>query len=273
MKVKDLKPTLMELKKHEKGFKFTYDAVGEALGTTGQNIGKRARTGSSLTTDEIEKIEKYFNVKLLSYNASKLPQKLKKFVNYLASDEITKHNMDIAEFKKNNRLTIQDDLDDLSYTGTTSKMLEDATDFIRVPYYPELNASCGPGGFAPLVSPTPEHFAISSKYGLSKRKNYFIINAFGDSMEKTIYDKEYIIFEDWKEKNNQIIDNKIYFFCYEGRLYIKRLIYNIHEIIVLSDNNVKDDSGELIYKPQIIKKDAMNDLQIYGKFKGKIEND
>lgn len=277
MKVKDLKSVLITVKrKQDRTFKYRHDDVGEALGTTGANISKRANNDSDLTTTEIEKIEKHFNVKLMNYVPGIL-SKMKATIDYITSDDVQKYNNRFEKWHKKNYGVMpgedSEEVDDYDYTGTTSRYLEEAIDFVRVPYYPELEASCGNGIIAPFSNPNPDNFPISLKYGLNERKKYFVINAFGDSMEKTIFDKEYIIFEDWRDRNNQIVDNKIYFFCYEGRLYIKRLIYNINEVIVLSDNNTKDDNGDLIYKPQVIKKEDMNNLDIYGKFKGKIEND
>lgn len=250
MNFKELQLRIIELTKRN----ISQTDIAKSLNVKPSNISMRAKSNSPLNTAEIEKIEKYFNIKLIN--------------SYTFPDELIKTARKIEKYSDYMPADFEDE-----YTGTTSRMLEETNYFINVPYYPELEASCGNGTIAPFVNPNPEYYPISDRYGLSNKKKYFIINAFGDSMEKTIFDKEYIIFEDWKNKNNQIIDNKIYFFCYEGRLYIKRLIFNIHEVIVISDNSTKDENGDLIYKPQIIKKEDMNNLNIYGKFKGKIEND
>lgn len=221
MDFKDLQAKLIELTKRN----ISQTDISKALNVTRSNISLRIKNKSPLNTQEIEKIENYFNTKLIDYNSA--------------------------------------DLDDLHYCGTLSKTLEESTDFIRVPYYPQLEASCGQGIFAPKNNPNADFFPISTKYGLNKHSKYFIINAFGDSMEPTIEDKQYVIFEEWREK--QIVDNKVYFFCYENKLYIKRLAYNIDEIVVMSDNKK--------YDKKIISKSEISKVTVFGRFKGLIEND
>lgn len=253
MKFKELKKILT---KHE-GKKITNDDIGLALGTTGQNIGKRDRTGSVLNLEEIGKIEKSFKIKLINY--AKLP-------------EIQNYEKKFNKFQQENYYNIiPTDLEDLTTYPNDQLTPKETNKIIRVPFYPDLKASCGDGTLRPFSIPVSEYYPISSDYGLCKNKKYFIVPAFGPSMEKTIYDKELIIFERWE--NKQIVDDKVYLFRHNGRWYIKRLILNINEIIVLSDNNTKDDSGEPIYKPQIIKIEDLYTLEIFGKFKGKIEND
>ena len=54
----ELQSVLQNLKKE----KITYTDIGNALGTTRSNVSKRAISGSKLTADELDKIEKYFNL-------------------------------------------------------------------------------------------------------------------------------------------------------------------------------------------------------------------
>ena len=133
------------------------------------------------------------------------------------------------------------------------------TGTINLPYYPEITASCGHGGFALEYPPKVETMPVPTSLGFSKGGKYFIIDAFGDSMEKTIFDRQKVIFEDWQDR--QVIDDKIYFFMYEGRYYIKRLAFNFDEYIVMSDNTK--------YETKKIKN--LKELKIYGKFKGLID--
>lgn len=164
------------------------------------------------------------------------------------------YNVDLSAVSTN--------LDDLVYS-------EAETNFIKVPYYPDIEASCGNGVFAPDTLPSPEMFLLPANM-LSKHSKYFIIPAVGNSMEKTIFDKELVILEDWTGK--QIVDDKIYFFCYNNRHYLKRLAFNIDEVIVLSDNTVKDADGKLIYETKSIKGADIESLSIYGRFKAKVED-
>lgn len=143
--------------------------------------------------------------------------------------------------------------------------------FIDVFYFKELGGSCGNGSLIDYISPTTEILQLSSKYGLSPNRKYFCVNAFGDSMVETIHDKEIVIFEDWHA--NQIIDNKIYLFSFDNKYYIKRLTYNIDEIVISSDNKAKDENGDYIYSTKKIKGEDINRLYIYGRFRGKIEKD
>lgn len=146
---------------------------------------------------------------------------------------------------------------------------ETPNDFIKIPYYPDIEASCGSGVFAPENLPTPENFMLPARM-LNKRSKYFIIPAVGNSMEKTIYDKELVVLEDWTGK--QIVDDKIYFFCYNNKHYIKRLVHNIDEVVVISDNSERDADGKRIHETKSIKGEDINNLKIYGRFKARVED-
>ena len=216
----------------------------------------RIKTNSPLNTLEIEKVEKYFNVKLMLRLTGE-KDKTPKIFKFTHSTEVEKHNKKFDEFNKKNYPAMPDPNNGISSTDDDS---------ICIPYYSDLVASCGPGGFVLEDNPQADFFPISTKYGLNKHTKYFIISAFGNSMEKTIHDKELVIFEDWK--NKQIIDDKIYFFCLNNRFFIKRLAFNFDEIIITADNK-----AEYEVKSVPVKELDENNLIIYGKFKGKIEND
>lgn len=142
---------------------------------------------------------------------------------------------------------------------------------IEVKYYDDLGGSCGNGTFIDDNCKHTEVLQLSSKYGLSRNGKYFAINATGDSMAKTILDKDIVLFEDWRGR--QIEDNKIYLISYEGKNYIKRLIYNIDEVVIISDNKAKDERNNFIYETKKITGDNINRLYVIGKFRGKIEKD
>ena len=61
-----------------------------------------------------------------------------------------------------------------------------------------------------------------------------MINATVNSMAPTIDNGDKLIVEHWS--GNQIQDNKIYVFCYNGEFFVKRLSKNLDEIIIKSDN-------------------------------------
>ena len=101
-------------------------------------------------------------------------------------------------------------------------------------YYPDVFASCGNG--AVIFSEEKEILSIPSsiisKY--SNNSSYSIIHAKGDSMEPFIYDSDKLIIEHLD--GEQIIDNKIYLFCYKEEFFVKRLSKNVDEIIIKSEN-------------------------------------
>ncbi len=150
-------------------------------------------------------------------------------------------------------------------------VLSNNNDYISIPYYKDIMASCGNGCLILEDEPEAERYPISIKYGLNPNSKYFLINATGDSMEKTIFDKELVILENWV--NKQIIDDKIYFFSYNKEYYLKRLSKNIDTIQISSDNKILNDLGKLKYPDKVLKDNELDNLIIYGRFKGKIEKD
>ena len=54
----------------------------------------------------------------------------------------------------------------------------------------------------------------------------------------------------------QIIDNKVYVFCYKDEFFVKRLSKNVDEVIVKSDNP--------IYSSRIIASKDLGELNIIG---------
>ena len=89
-----------------------------------------------------------------------------------------------------------------------------------------------------------------------------MINATGNSMSPTIEHGDKLIVEHWS--GDQIQDNKIYVFCYNGEFFVKRLSKNIDEIIVKSDNPE--------YRVRTIDKKSFSDLILVGKIVGIIKN-
>ena len=73
----------------------------------------------------------------------------------------------------------------------------------------------------------------------------------------------FLIIKEAKSKKidtDTIIDNHIYVFCYEDRLYCKYLSYNVNQIIVRSAN--KD------YPTRFIEKENINDFRLCGEVCG-----
>ncbi len=147
-----------------------------------------------------------------------------------------------------------------NFYGIAGRLRGGNADCVELDYYPEVFGSCGHGTF--VVSESKERIALSKSafMSFSPVKKYSVINACGCSMEPTISDKDKLIVEHWE--GEQIHDNKVYVFCYKDELYVKRLIKNINELIIRSDN------PDPMYRPQFIEKDEMNDVLIIGEIVG-----
>lgn len=137
-------------------------------------------------------------------------------------------------------------------------------DCVELDYYPDVYGSCGTGTF--VVSEATEKIALpkTAFMSFSPVKKYSVINAYGNSMEPTICDKDKLLVQHWE--GEQIQDNKVYVFCYKDELYIKRLIKNINELIIKSDN------PDPMYRPQFIEKDEMNNVLVIGQIVGLLRN-
>lgn len=61
-----------------------------------------------------------------------------------------------------------------------------------------------------------------------------MINASGNSMSPTIDSGDRLIVEHWD--GSQIQDNKVYVFCFNNEIFVKRISKNLDEIIIKSDN-------------------------------------
>lgn len=152
--------------------------------------------------------------------------------------------------------------DKLQYLKTKygSMLQSNIEETIPVDYYPEVFGSCGSGKF--VMSEQKELIQVPKRLfkHFSSVKKYSVINAIGDSMSPNIHDKDRLIVEHWE--GGQIKDNKVYVFCYKDEIFVKRLIKNIDEIIVQSDN------PDPIYRPRYIEKEEMNNVLIVGEIVG-----
>ncbi len=142
--------------------------------------------------------------------------------------------------------------------GVLSGVTAGADNSIVLDYYPDVFGSCGSGVFA--LSETKERINVpkSSFITFSDVKKYSVINAYGDSMQPFIQDKDKLIVEHWE--GEQIIDNRVYVFCYGEEIFVKRLVKNIDQVIIKSDNT--------LYQPRCIEKQQLNELFIIGQIVG-----
>lgn len=203
--------------------KITQVAFANALGTSKGNISMRMKNGSLVTIEEIKKIITFLNIQ----GASELINTILKKQNRLITEYISEDSMP-------------------------------ADDFVELDYYPSVFGSCGNGTF--VLSEQKEKIKVPCQClrNYSGFKNYSVINAKGDSMSPYILDKDRLIVEHYN--GEQISDNKIYVFRYGENLFVKRLVLNIDQIVVKSDNKE--------YQSRNIEKQDMSEFQIIGKIVG-----
>ena len=134
----------------------------------------------------------------------------------------------------------------------------DNSEHFTLDYYPDIEVSCG-NGIIPFGE-TKEKMTVpvSLIKGYSKNKKYVIVNATSDSMQPEIKPNDMLIIR--VTDTDTIIDNHIYVFCYEDRLYCKYLSYNVNQIIVRSAN--KD------YPTRFIEKENINNFRLCGEVCG-----
>ena len=129
-----------------------------------------------------------------------------------------------------------------------------SSDEIVIDYYPDVFASCGNGAI--IFSEEKEYVFMPRRFftTYSRNKSYSMIHARGDSMSPFINNDDKLIIE--HSDGEQIIDNKVYVFCYKDEFFVKRLSKNVDEVIVKSDNP--------IYSSRIIASKDLGELNIIG---------
>lgn len=127
-------------------------------------------------------------------------------------------------------------------------------DKISIDYYPDVIASCGPGGFE-MSQECIQYDVPATLFPPSKNvKGYSMCHAKGNSMFPRIWDGDFVICE---HKDNMKIENgEMYIFCYDDQIYLKRLTKNINQIVVESENPD--------FPTQYIEKEQMNDVHLIG---------
>lgn len=216
-----IKELLDELQKLT-NLKISQTDIANALGTTRSNISLRIKNKSMATLEEIKKVIAFLNIS-------------------------SPHNVMNALLKSKNQL-IADNIEDDP----------DQEDTISMDYYPDVFGSCGAGAF--VFSENKEILEVPRRLITSYDgfKKYSVINAVGDSMTPYIFDKDRLVVEHWH--GEQIRDNRIYIFRFGDNIFIKRLVLNLDQIIVKSDNKE--------YPPRHIEKKDADDFQIIGRIVG-----
>jgi len=143
----------------------------------------------------------------------------------------------------------------------SNSVLFDDDDSFAADYYPDVMASCGTGVLEQSQNKTQIRVPKAILFEkFSQNSRYSVINARGNSMEPTIYDKDKLIIQE--ENFSQIIDNAVYLFCYKDEFYIKRLCKNINQVMIKSDNND--------YEEIKLGENQLEDLRVVGRVVGLI---
>ena len=132
-------------------------------------------------------------------------------------------------------------------------------DTVTLDYFPDVCGSCGNGVFQ--FSTFKEQMVVAKSNFCTRftpHKKYFIINAYGDSMQPLIYDKDKLIVEHWD--GEQIIDNKPYIFCRNDEIFVKRLVKNVNQLLIIPDNKAYDTIK--------LTDEQMNEVDIIGQIVG-----
>ena len=194
--------------------------IAKALGVSRSNINYKKDKNVLLSEDDIRKIEEFFNIKMIS--PVQIPAEYTQAVKYV------------------------------------EKGAPISFDTISMDYYPTVFGSCGSGSF--VFSEEKEKIQVPCRLvqNYSKFKKYSVINATGDSMTPYILDRDRLIVEHYD--GSQIRDNKIYIFRYYDNIFVKRLVLNLDQIVVISDNEK--------YQQRIINRSEADNFQIIGRIAG-----
>ena len=264
--------------------KISQTELGKALGITRSAISLRIKNKSEVSYAELKKIENYFNVSLTKFKQtnhalinSNNKEAIKNTVRYV-KDSLTRYKGKSISYDylakilgcskqnlwQNPERILTDEQIKLIETSekvslTEVNLVENTN--VSMKYFVDVLGSCGSGAFEQSQNFEIINVPVQLIGNFSPKKDYSVINAYGDSMSPTIINKDKLIIEHLF--NNNIIDNKIYVFAYENHIYIKRLVKNIDEIIIISDNEDKS-----IYETKKIRTYEMNDLFIIGQVVG-----
>lgn len=113
-------------------------------------------------------------------------------------------------------------------------LAEGSNDCLELDYYPDIYASCGNGCIVFDESKEKLTIAKSTIPYYSSNEKYFVVTCKGSSMSPILEDDDKAIIQQWQ--GEQIIDDRIYLFSYNSELFIKRLVKNLDQIVVISEN-------------------------------------
>lgn len=135
-------------------------------------------------------------------------------------------------------------------------------DEIQADYYEDVFGSCGSGAFVFSENKKPIMIPRECFKSYSPFRIYSVINAIGDSMLPYIHEKDRLIVEHWN--GEQIRDNGVYVFRLGDNIFVKRLVLNIDQLVIKSDNE--------LYPIRFVEIKDLSDFQIIGQIVGLMRN-
>jgi len=235
LKISEIKKILETLKDE----KISVIKIAEALNMSSANYYERIRNNSYLKTNEIRMLEKYFDVKLITYNASGVVEKIKDAADNIRSNEVTKYNKNY-EVMPIDKITYSDD------------------DCVTIDYI-GINPSCGCGT---MVIDEPEirkiklsNDLISHCLKCSHPENLKVFKAQGDSMETLIEDSDLLLVDTGR---TDIYNAGIYVFSVDSEWRVKRFRLRLDKVLEIISDNPK-------YGIEKIMPDNNIEMQIRGK--------
>ena len=239
----ELLKTLQTFTKTQPKQKEIADALGVKIGV----ISTRASRNYEYNIGEIFQIGEYFGI-------SK-EEMMKTLVDkFIQDNSFYLKDANVIDFQDKKKY-----IDSLSNEYASRKLsLIKKQDAVDVDYYPDVFGSCGRGTF--VLSEHKEKVSVPKRCieNYNFVKQYSVINAYGDSMMPYIQDKDELIVEHCN--GEQIKDNRVYVFRHGDKLFIKRLVLNINQLIIKSDNTM--------YEPIVLKDQDLEDFEIIGKIVG-----
>ena len=189
-----------------------------------------------------------------------ISNRLNKKITYMDMARVLGYTKQYISIIKNEELTeAQKNKLEEYYKIDLSKSLPVSDDSVILDYFPEVCGSCGNGVFefstekAQLSVPKDSFFTC-----FSPAKHYFVINAYGNSMEPLIYNRDKLIIEQYD--GEQIVDNQPYLFCYRDEIFIKRLVKNVDQLVIIPENKM--------YDIRKLSEEQLNEVNILGQVVG-----
>lgn len=148
----------------------------------------------------------------------------------------------------------------IKYNSKIESFIKDVKkEGITLDFYPDVQASCGKGNYIDTETKEQIVVPLQAVPNYSVHNKYTVIKAQSDSMLPEIKPNDCLVVQ---HNIENIIDNHIYIFSFNGELFCKYLSNNLGQIIVRSAN--KD------YPIRYIEGEALDNFQLIGEVKAQI---